>query len=214
MSDNPPYFARLVLTHGAGAPIESEFMQDVKQALNRVGIDVRLFNFTYMQKQVETQKKRPPSKKDVLIDEFLLYAKAQTYDLPLFVGGKSMGGRIATHIGCDETLAKRLQGVVVFGYPFHPPGKLDKLRIEHFSDLRVPVLIHQGERDTFGKREDVVDYELGNKVQINWLVDGDHSLKPRKASGTTQHTLLTESAEKTRHFMYACIDKMRSRNAW
>ena len=93
-----------------------------------------------------------------------------------------MGGRIASLIA-DEVQAT---GLICLGYPFHPVGKPDKLRTEHLETLKTPTLIVQGERDNFGKRDEVGGYKLSKKIKVEWITDGDHSLKPRKASGLTQ----------------------------
>ena len=97
------------------------------------------------------------------------------------IGGKSMGGRIASHVA-DET---GVAGLVCMGYPFHPPGRPEKLRTEHLAGLRTPTLILQGERDTFGTPPEVAGYKLSKQINVHWLPDGDHSFKPRKKSGVT-----------------------------
>jgi len=76
-------------------------------------------------------------------------------------------------------------GGVCLGYPFHPPGKPDQLRTEHLQCLDVPLLVLQGERDTFGRQEEVNGYALSPNLTVTWITDGDHSLKPRKRSGRT-----------------------------
>ena len=102
--------------------------------------------------------------------------------LPLLLGGKSLGGRIASLIADPSQAA----GLVCLGYPFHPAGKPDRLRIEHLKTLSTPTLIVQGERDSLGSRAEVEQYELSEAVQLCWLPDGDHSFKPRKTSGHTE----------------------------
>jgi len=97
------------------------------------------------------------------------------------IGGKSMGGRIASMIADDAGV----DGLVCLGYPFHPPGKPEKLRTAHLRDLQTPTLIVQGTRDPFGKPEEVDAYDLSDGIRIVWLEDGDHSFKPRKSSGRT-----------------------------
>src|ERR1700683_2872759 len=100
----------------------------------------------------------------------------------LVIGGKSMGGRIASLVADDAGV----DGLVCLGFPFHPVGKPDKLRVEHLGKIKTPTLIVQGERDPFGSREEVAGYKLSAAVRIEWLVDGDHSFKPRKSSGRTE----------------------------
>jgi predicted alpha/beta-hydrolase family hydrolase len=99
----------------------------------------------------------------------------------LFIGGKSMGGRIASLIADEAKVA----GLVCLGYPFHPTGKPEQLRVEHLKSIRTPTLIVQGERDPFGTCDEVSKYKLSKRVRVHWLTDGDHSFKPRKASGRT-----------------------------
>ncbi len=93
-----------------------------------------------------------------------------------------MGGRIASMVAEDE----KVDGIVCLGYPFHPPGKPDKLRTEHLEDLNIPMLVCQGERDVFGHRAESASWQLPRSIQFSWLTDGDHSFKPRKKSGLTE----------------------------
>ena len=104
----------------------------------------------------------------------------------LIVGGKSMGGRIASELAATEAAALGIAGVACLGYPFHPAGKPGKLRIEHLRLFPVPLLIVQGERDALGNRSDVDGYDLDREIDFVWLPDGDHSFKPRKQSGHTE----------------------------
>jgi len=177
--------ARLILAHGAGAGKEHDFMQRIAQKLASQHIEVVLFNFPYMQVIKETGKRRPPDKAEKLLmhfSEVVAKVTAERALLPTFIGGKSMGGRMATML--LDTLNDVI-GAVALGYPFHPPGKPEKTRTAHLKSLCKPLLIVQGERDTFGRREEVVDYELSNTIELRFLNDGDHSFKPRKASGET-----------------------------
>jgi hypothetical protein len=177
--------ARLILAHGAGAGKEHEFMQAVARALNALSIEVVLFNFPYMQVIKETGKRRPPDKAEKLLAHFseLIDHVSQTrQSLPTFIGGKSMGGRMATML-IDNT--ESVKGAAILGYPFHPPGKPEKTRTEHLETIAKPILIVQGERDTFGTQNEVEAYTLSSSIHCEFLVDGDHSLKPRKASGKT-----------------------------
>lgn len=185
--------ARMVLAHGAGAGMEHDVMQQLAAQLASHGIEVVLFNFPYMQTMKAQGKRRPPSKADALLSHFsalLEHVANELPALPTFIGGKSMGGRMATMLG-NEVACK---GVVAFGYPFHPPGKPEKTRTAHLPDLTVPLCIIQGERDTFGNQDEVTDYALGNHVQCHFLADGDHSFKPRKASGYTQQQHIEHAA--------------------
>jgi predicted alpha/beta-hydrolase family hydrolase len=113
------------------------------------------------------------------------------------IGGKSMGGRIAS-LAADEA---GVAGLVCLGYPFHPTGKPNQLRIEHLRGLVTPTLILQGTRDPFGNAEEVAGYDLPSRIQIHWLADGDHSLKPRKASGRTEQQNWDEALEALASFV-------------
>lgn len=109
---------------------------------------------------------------------------------PIYIGGKSMGGRMASLVADELGVA----GLICLGYPFHPPGKPDKLRTAHLAGLQTPTLICQGERDTFGQRAEVAGYDLSSAINFEWLPDGDHSFKPRKRSGFTEADNLAAAA--------------------
>jgi predicted alpha/beta-hydrolase family hydrolase len=174
--------AQLIFAHGAGAGMDSEFMVTMAANLAKLGVDVGLFDFEYMQQAKAEGKKRPPQRAPKLLEYFAKVIEQANPKLPLFIGGKSMGGRMASMLACEHTV----KGVIAFGYPFHPPGKLDKLRIDHFPALKAPLSVIQGERDTFGKKDEVESYPICDNVSTFWISDGDHSLVPRKASGLTQ----------------------------
>ena len=187
--------ARLVLAHGAGAGKEHDFMQTMATLLNDQHIDVVLFNFPYMQTINETGKRRPPDKADKLLAHFesvIDHVVSKSDALPTFVGGKSMGGRMASML-VDSN--EHVNGCVALGYPFHPPGKPEKTRTAHLASIMKPMLIVQGERDTFGTQTEVREYSLANTIQCEFLADGDHSLKPRKASGLTHQQHLEDAAK-------------------
>jgi hypothetical protein len=115
----------------------------------------------------------------------------------LVIGGKSMGGRIASMMADDA----RVKGLVCLGYPFHPPGKPGRMRVAHLQRLQTPALILQGTRDPFGTSEDVETYPLSKKIHIHWIEDGDHSFKPRARSGRTLDQNLEESINAIRLFV-------------
>jgi hypothetical protein len=115
----------------------------------------------------------------------------------LVLGGKSLGGRIASLL-CDEAGAR---GLVCLGYPFHPPGRPERLRVTHLAGLQTPALIVQGTRDTLGDREEVPAYELSPKIRLAWIEDGDHSLRPRKSSGRTEEQNLAQAVEVVARFV-------------
>lgn len=116
-----------------------------------------------------------------------------------FIGGKSLGGRIASLIADEAGVA----GLVCLGYPFHSAGKPDRLRIDHLKTIRTPTLILQGDRDPLGRKDEVVGYKLPRKIQIRWLPDGDHSFKPRKAPGRTQEENWREGIKAVVQFIRA-----------
>ena len=118
---------------------------------------------------------------------------------PLVIGGKSMGGRVASMLADELFAAGTIAGLLCLGYPFHPPGKPDQLRTKHLAGLKTPALICQGTRDIFGSREEVSEYKLSKQIEILWLEDGDHDLRPRKAiSGFTAADHLNTVAEKVK----------------
>lgn len=171
----------VVLAHGAGAAMDSEFMEFFAAGLAEKGLRVARFEFPYMVRRREDGKRRPPDRAPVLLETYLAIA-AELGPENLVVGGKSMGGRVASMIADEAGVA----GLVCLGYPFHPPGKPEKLRTAHLADLKTPALILQGERDPFGKRDEVAGYTLSKSIDVDFLPDGDHDLKPRKASGRTR----------------------------
>lgn len=184
--------ATLVLAHGAGAGQDSDFIQYFAKQLPTFGINVVTFNFAYMVKSQALGKARPPGRADKLIGEYASVLEAvkdmpECQNHPIWIGGKSMGGRIATMLMADGA---DCAGGIALGYPFHPPGKPEKVRLAHFPDIRLPLTIVQGERDTFGNRDDIDSYALSPQIKVSLLTDGDHSFKPRKASGVTlEHNL-------------------------
>jgi predicted alpha/beta-hydrolase family hydrolase len=194
-AQNP--IANFVFAHGAGAGQNSEFMQLMAESLCKHHINVIRFNFAYMQLAQDLGKRRPPDRADKLLLHFNTVLSEIDSKLPTFIGGKSMGGRMASML-LEESTAL---GCICMGYPFHPPNKPEKLRTEHLLAINKPMLILQGERDTFGTREEVGTYNLSQKVQVSYLIDGDHSFKPRKASGGTLDDNLNLAIKKTVDFI-------------
>lgn len=197
--------AQFIFAHGAGAGSESDFMQTMAKMLAEQGIKVGLFEFQYMQLAKQTGKRRPPERAPKLLDYFSDILEQADNQLPLFIGGKSMGGRMASMLACDTE--QPVHGVIAFGYPFHPPGKPEKLRIEHFSDLSCPFLVLQGERDTFGSQQEIEALAIPHAPEIKWLVDGDHSLKPRKKSGISEKQNLQQAANWAAEFIISKVRK-------
>lgn len=195
-----------LFAHGAGAPMDSDFMQTVAALLVARGVGVVRFEFPYMVERRETGKRRPPNKMDVLLDCYKAQIERACDELQpdfLFVGGKSMGGRVASMVAQNAFEAGQVAGAVCLGYPFHPQGKPEKLRTEHLEDIRCPTLIVQGTRDALGNREEVGGYPLAQAVACHWLEDGDHDFKPRRASGYTQPQHWQSAADQVAAFMRA-----------
>jgi len=181
--------AQVVFAHGAGADMHHEFMEQITVLLNKANINVIRFNFPYMDRRIEFGKRYPPDRMPKLIECYQsainkLVAE-QKNTLPLFIGGKSMGSRVAATLAENSEISKYIQGVFCLGYPFHPAKKPEKLRLEPLQLTKSPVLIVQGERDTLGSKDEVSNYEISPLCQCVFLPDGDHSLKPRVKSGYT-----------------------------
>ena len=189
--------ATFIFAHGAGAPMDSEWMENVSLKLTNLGLKVIRFEFPYMQERRDTGKKRPPNTKKVLLQTWNEVVELIRKDENVFIGGKSMGGRMASLI-CDEVKPK---GLICLGFPFHAPGKEPKDRIEHLKNLKTPTLICQGTRDSMGSIEDVQNYQLSKKIKFHWLEDGDHGLKPRKASGLELQDNLNSACEAIKYFI-------------
>ncbi|MCS4305697.1 putative alpha/beta-hydrolase family hydrolase [Rheinheimera pacifica] len=181
--------ARLLLAHGAGAGADSCFMQQLAQQLAERNIEVWRFNFAYMQRFIDTGKRSLPPKMPLLQTEFSQQINNSPADLPLFVGGKSMGGRVASMLSQHSNV----KAVFAFGYPFHAPKKLN-WRTEHFATLASLLFIAQGERDSFGTRDELAAMQWSD-VTMHWLTDGDHDFKPRVKSGLTQQQLIAAAAQ-------------------
>lgn len=184
----------IVLAHGAGAPMDSAFMVAFAEGLAERGQRVARFEFPYMIKRRETGTKRPPDRAPVLLQTWLDVIKALGGPDRLIIGGKSMGGRIASMIAGElETEGTPLRGLACLGYPFHAPGRPEKVRTEHLASFRTPALFLQGTRDSLGSRDDVAGYTLSSAITMHWLEDGDHGFKPRVKSGRTETQNWTEA---------------------
>ncbi len=184
--------------------MDSDFMATLAAGFAQRDVAVARFEFPYMTKRRETEKRGGfPDKMPVLLEaardvvEEVREARPTTR---LFVGGKSLGGRVMSLL-CDELA---VPGLLCFGYPFHPPGKPSKLRTEHLEELRTPALFVQGTRDQFGGEEDVRTYTLAEAIQLHWLEDGDHGFKPRKRSCHTLEEHLHSAINAAVAFMESC----------
>jgi len=170
--------ATVLLAHGAGAAMDSSGMTALAEVIAGQGLRVARFEFGYMAAR-RNGKRRPPPKAELLIPEYAAAVEAIGAE-QLIIGGKSMGGRVASMVA-DELFGEgKISGLLCLGYPFHPPNKPDKLRTAHLEAIRTPTLICQGTRDPFGTRDEVKTYDLAETIEFLWLEDGDHDLKPRK----------------------------------
>lgn len=178
----------LVLAHGAGAGQRHPFIVDFARGLSDRGVEVVTFDFPYI-----AQGRRVPDRQERLEACYrtvveTVRAQGTSGARTLFIGGKSMGGRIATHIAAamDDGGHALLGGVVLLGYPLHPPGKPDRLRVAHLSGVRVPMLFVQGTRDPFGSPDELRTHVAAlDDVEILPVDDGDHSFKVPKRAGRT-----------------------------
>jgi uncharacterized protein len=181
--------ATVLLAHGAGAPMDSPFMAAIAGGLAQQDWRVVRFEFPYMARMRETGRRHGPDRLPVLQEAFrqeVRLEKAEGPERPLFIGGKSMGGRVASLLVDELAASDGVRGCLCLGYPFHPPGKPLQLRSEHLVSLQTPTLILQGERDSFGRCEEVESYNLSAQVQLGWIPSGDHSFKPTRSSGLSE----------------------------
>lgn len=191
--------ASLILAHGAGAPMDSPFMEQMAVRLAARGVAVCRFEFAYMAARRQGMGRRPPSPQAQLLAQWRevhALVRQQATGL-LAVGGKSMGGRMASLLA-DET---GVDALVCLGYPFHPAGKQDKPRVAHLAALQTPTLVVQGERDALGSRETVEQYRLSPAINVHWLAAADHDLKPLKRSGLTHDQHLNSAADAVAAFL-------------
>ena len=186
----------VVLAHGAGAPMDSPFMNAIAVGLARAGLRVARFEFPYMRARRHAGRRGVPDREPVLLAAWRAAVSVMGGGDRLVIGGKSMGGRIASMVA-DEL---HVHGLICLGYPFHPPGKPTQLRVKHLENLRTPALFLQGSRDIFGGREEVARYRLSGEIRLHWLEDGDHSFKPRARSGRTEQANLAEAVAAAARF--------------
>lgn len=200
--------ATLLLAHGAGAPMDSPFMNTIATGLAGQGWRVLRFEFPYMAQARRSGQRRAPDRQPVLLQSWRDQVAQASAEGPLFMGGKSMGGRMASLLLDELAATDSVLGCLCLGYPFHPPGKPEALRIEHLQTLRHPCLVLQGERDTFGRRTEVEAYTLSAAVQVQWIPDGDHSFKPTKRSGLNESDNLQQAIAAADQFMaWCCRDR-------
>lgn len=184
----------ILLAHGAGAGIDTPFMNHLAEGLGKLGWHVCRFEFPYMVKARERGKRCAPNPLKKLQESFL--TEMAQRNTKLVIGGKSMGGRVATTL----LESSKAIGCIALGYPFHPPGKPDSLRTEHLQLIRKPLLVLQGERDPFGKKEEFPNDWLPSSATLKWVPDGEHSFKARKKSGHTWESNLDFAVQQMHEF--------------
>ena len=188
----------IILAHGAGTDKEHPFMAAFAGKLASRGFRVIRFDFPYMIKARDSGKRHPPDRQVVLIEAWQTMIEWVSAE-KVIIGGKSLGGRIASLVADKMSV----QGLVCLGYPFHAPGKPKKPRTEHLATLATPTLICQGTRDPFGRQDEVETYKLSNTIKFQWLDDGEHSFKPRKNSGKTEEQNFDTAVDAIKKFSIA-----------
>ena len=191
----------LLLAHGAGVDSQSPFMQAMADGLAQLNWRVHRFDFPYMVNRRLTGQKSLPNRPEVLLKAFKDAVDQVDQDRPLVIGGKSMGGRIASLLLDELHANSTVAACICLGYPFHPLGKPAQLRTQHLIDLSAPCLIVQGERDAMGRQDEVEGYALGAAVAWQWSRDGDHSCSPRKRSGRTEEQDLSLAVQHVHAFL-------------
>ncbi len=190
--------AVLALAHGAGAPMDSPFMDGIAARLAGRGVSVARFEFAYMAARRDGGKRKPPPKAERLVPEYAAAVgeiAGEGGAVPLLIGGKSLGGRVAAMASADPGLDVPVAGVVCLGYPFHPPADASKPRLAPLQGATVPVIVCQGDRDPFGNSKEVDGYDLPPTVRFVWLDDGDHDFKPRGRAEATWKGNLDAAAD-------------------
>ncbi len=170
----------ILLAHGAGAPMDAPAMNQITAALVENGLRVTRFEFSYMAARRTDAGRKPPPRAEKLVGEYHTAIAELAATGPLVIGGKSMGGRVASMIADDCFASGQIAGLLCIGYPFHPPKKPENLRTKHLKELKTPTLICQGTRDPFGTKEEVPQDEISDRIRVEWFENGDHDLRPRK----------------------------------
>ena len=177
--------ALVIFAHGAGADMNHQYIEELVQLMNAQQLNVLRFNFPFMDKRKLDGKRRPPDRMPTLVACYQSILANVTTTLPIYIAGKSMGGRVAAILAGDKDLmnAHQIRGVICLGYPFHPVKKPEKLRLVPLQETQLPVLILQGQRDALGSEIEINEYEVSTYCQLHFFIDGDHDLKPRVKSG-------------------------------
>lgn len=191
---------RIALAHGAGSGMRNEFMDAIAGGLAERGFLVARFEFPYMEQRGVSGRKRPPDKEPALLDAWrAVIGELGTENL--IIGGKSLGGRMATMIADEMGVA----ACVCLGYPFHPTGKPDDLRLEPLQTIQVPTLILQGMLDTFGDKKEVESYSVSPAVSIHYVREGDHSFQPPKTSDRTRESNWDHCVKEIEKFVFQIL---------
>jgi predicted alpha/beta-hydrolase family hydrolase len=175
--------------------MDTPFMEAVAGLLAERNIATLRFEFGYMAARRQGGSRKPPPKAERLMDEYRAAVAGVLKGAPLLIGGKSMGGRVASLVADELYDQGRIAGLICLGYPFHPPKKPDQLRTAHLLGMRCPALIVQGDRDPFGSRGEVEAMSLPRSIRLHWASDGDHDLGPRGSSGFTRKGNLAAAAD-------------------
>jgi predicted alpha/beta-hydrolase family hydrolase len=200
-----------ILAHGAGAGQQHPFITRLASSLANRGVPVLTFNFLYME-----ARRRTPDRAPLLeatwrgVIEFAVQS-GWTDRRHVIIGGKSMGGRIASMVAADASEAgtpprTHAAGLVLLGYPLHPPGRPDRPRIEHLPRLTVPTLVVQGTRDTFGNADEVKAAFGAAPARVEWLVidGGDHSFTVPTAAGRSRGQVQDDIAARVAEWILQC----------
>ncbi len=190
----------VLLAHGAGAPLDHPFLQYFASGLAQGGGRVLRFDYPYMAERRATGKRRPPDRAQKLLEAHRSawsHFATSCDGLPLFLAGKSMGARISSLLVASAQPAqiRSARGLLMLGYPLHPPNRAEQLRTEHFPDVCVPSLFLQGTRDELCRAEllDGALAKLGASHRRVWIEDGAHSFEVRKRSGRTTEAAMAEA---------------------
>ncbi|MCG8467482.1 MAG: dienelactone hydrolase family protein [Gemmatimonadetes bacterium] len=198
-------WALLAFAHGAGAGIEHVFMSDMAQRLAERGVATLRYRFPYMEERARSGRRRPPDRPPVLVEAVgAAVAKATRLaeGLPVFAGGKSMGGRMSSTAAAESGL-RGVRGLVFFGFPLHPPGKPGTERADHLADVEPPMLFLQGTRDALADLELLtpVCETLGPRATLHVVEGADHSFHVLERSGRTDPEVAIELAERAARWM-------------
>jgi predicted alpha/beta-hydrolase family hydrolase len=180
----------VVLGHGAGNDMESPFLVTIADGIRRAGHAAVRFDFPY--KAAGRKAPDPRPRLEATYRAVLAAVRKRLAPAALVIGGKSMGGRIASYLAAA---GEAVDGCLFLGYPLHPAGKPDRLRDDHFGDVRVPALFVQGDRDALGTAAELRASlrRFGAEASLHEVADGDHSFRVRKRSGRTDEEALADA---------------------